>query len=280
MSSLAKRTATTLIGIPAVFCWIYFLPHAHRLASVALVFAASLLGSYEMKGLMEKGLGETSSLPFWVPPLLVVATWVESYFPSYPITDFCLVILALAGFAVEIFHGTRDGFKGSLTRILATAFLLIYPSYLFTFLARVCQFAHSVALLILYFSFVFANDTFAYIFGMWLGGRNKGIVAVSPNKSIAGFIGGHACSILWCVGYCLLFAPWIATWKVVVMGLACSTSANIGDLIESAIKRSVGVKDSGTLIPGRGGVLDSIDSLVATAPVFWMLCEVLLADFV
>ena len=59
------------------------------------------------------------------------------------------------------------------------------------------------------------------------------------------------------------------------MGAVCSTTANIGDLIESVIKRSVGVKDSGNVIPGRGGILDSIDSLLATAPVFWLLCELL-----
>ena len=275
MSSLAKRTATTLIGVPAIFSYIYFLPYLHRFATMLLILGASLIGSYEIAHLLEKGTGCKLALPFWVPSLLVIATWVESFFPQWPITHFSLILLALVGFGIEIFNGIGDNFKGSLSRILGWSFLLVYPNYLFTFLVRISQFEHSVILLILYFSFVCANDIFAFIFGMWLGGSNKGILKVSPNKSVAGFVGGHAMSIIWCVATCLVAARWIPVWKVVLMGAVCSTTANIGDLIESVIKRSVGVKDSGNVIPGRGGILDSIDSLLATAPVFWLLCELL-----
>lgn len=275
MSSLGKRTATTLIGVPLIFSYIYFLPYMHRLATVLLIFGASLIGSHEIAQLLKKGTGYELSLPFWVPALLIGASWVESYVPQWPITHLGVITLALLGFGIEVFKGPKDAFKGSLERMIGWAFILIYPNYLFTFLVRICQFEHSVTMLILYFSFVFANDIFAYIFGMWLGASNKGIMKVSPNKSIAGFIGGHVMSILWCVGTCLVAARWIPVWKVVLMGAICSTSANIGDLIESVIKRSVGVKDSGNVIPGRGGILDSIDSLLATAPVFWVLCELL-----
>lgn len=275
MSSLAKRTATTLIGVPLVFAWIYFLPHCHRLATAVLVFVACLLGSKEMFELIKKHFGVAPTLPYWLPSLLVFAAWGETWMEGFPLTDFALIILAFLGFGREITHGASTQFKESFKRLCATAFLLIYPNYFFTFLVRISQFEHSVFLLILFFSYVFANDIFAYIFGMWLGGSNKGFLKASPNKSVAGFIGGHVSSILWCIGYTLLFASWLPLWKVVVLGVACTFSANIGDLIESVIKRSVGVKDSGSTIPGRGGILDSTDSLLATAPIFWLGCLLL-----
>ncbi len=275
MKSLAKRTATTLIGVPLIFCYIYFLPYMHRLATLILIFVACLIGSHEVFSLFEKGTGCKISLPFWIPSILVVSAWGESYFPDLPVVHFTLIVLAILGFGFEIFSGQEDNFKGSFLRIAGWAFLLLYPNYLLTFLVRICQFEHSVILLILYFSFVFANDIFAYIFGMWLGKSNKGVVKVSPNKSVAGFIGGHAMSIIWCMGTCLVAARWIPLWKIVALGAVCSTTANVGDLIESVIKRSVGVKDSGNVIPGRGGLLDSIDSLLVTAPFFWLLCELL-----
>lgn len=108
-----------------------------------------------------------------------------------------------------------------------------------------------------------------------MGRSNKGIIKVSPNKSLAGFIGGGTLSaVVLAVLYCL-FVPGIkediSIWMAVVLGLATSSAANIGDLIESAFKRSAEVKDSGSLIPGRGGLLDSIDSMLASAPIFWLL---------
>jgi phosphatidate cytidylyltransferase len=127
--------------------------------------------------------------------------------------------------------------------------------------------------LILFFLLVFGNDIFAFIFGMSLGRKNKGIMKVSPNKSLAGFIGGTFSAMVLAVLYCL-FVPGIKEdipiLMAVVLGLATSLAANIGDLIESAFKRSAKVKDSGSLIPGRGGLLDSIDSMLASAPIYWL----------
>jgi len=121
---------------------------------------------------------------------------------------------------------------------------------------------------------IFGNDIFAFIFGMSFGRANKGFVKVSPNKSIAGFVGGTATTILLSVLFCF-FVPGIkeqvSLIQAIILGLATSTAANIGDLIESAFKRSAHMKDSGNLIPGRGGLLDSIDSMLASAPVFWIL---------
>lgn len=277
MSSLSKRVATTLIGVPAVFCIILLMPWAHNAATMVLCVAACIVCSREVTGLEEKHFGTKPDIPFWLPAILPVAAWAEEFLEeAAPIADITLLVLALLSFAREIL---RNEFSQSFSRMLETAFLLLYPNYFLTFLFRINAEENGSLLTLLFFSFVFANDIFAYIFGIAFGKSNKGKLKVSPNKSVAGFVGGHLCAVLWCILVYKIPFPeafsFISIPQIVLMGLLCSFSANIGDLIESAIKRSVGVKDSGSAIPGRGGMLDSMDSLIATAPVFWILAEIL-----
>ena len=128
--------------------------------------------------------------------------------------------------------------------------------------------------LLLFFLLVFGNDVFAFLFGMSLGKTNKGIIKVSPNKSVAGFLGGTLSTIALSVSFCLFYPgvkDLVSIPQALLLGLLTSASANIGDLIESAFKRAAKVKDSGNIIPGRGGLLDSIDSMLASAPVYWLL---------
>lgn len=125
--------------------------------------------------------------------------------------------------------------------------------------------------------FVFAlmtlgNDSLAWFFGMSLGKR-RNIVQVSPNKSLAGFIGGFLGSLA--VGaLCFFLFPKIGGRglpALLVTAGFVGVSTIFGDLVESAMKRSAGVKDSSAVVPGRGGVLDSVDSLLFSAPVFVFL---------
>ena len=114
------------------------------------------------------------------------------------------------------------------------------------------------------------NDSLAWFFGVTLG-RKRGIVAVSPNKSAAGFFGGMGGSVGLAFVARAIFpyamgASWIAT---VGLGLAVGAAVLVGDLFESALKRSAGTKDSGSAVPGRGGFLDSFDSILFAAPVFY-----------
>jgi phosphatidate cytidylyltransferase len=128
---------------------------------------------------------------------------------------------------------------------------------------------------------VMINDAAAWFFGMLFGKKNRGIVAASPNKSAAGFIAGYAAAIGVCVGASFLSpaaftaARFPALLSGVILGLATGFAGTVGDLAESALKRSCGVKDSGALMPGRGGILDSIDSITFAAPVFYLLYNAL-----
>jgi phosphatidate cytidylyltransferase len=124
-------------------------------------------------------------------------------------------------------------------------------------------------LLILFVLLVtWAADTGAYYAGtMW--GRHLLAPAISPKKSYEGLIGGAVLAL----GVSLLAQIWLLPqWSVldaIALGLLLTATGLLGDLCESAIKRSVGVKDSGNLLPGHGGMLDRIDSLLFTAPTFY-----------
>jgi phosphatidate cytidylyltransferase len=97
--------------------------------------------------------------------------------------------------------------------------------------------------------------------------------SISPKKTWEGFAGsGLACMLIGALLLPLLLEGQI--WHGIVLGAAVVSSATLGDLIESMIKRDLGIKDMGRLLPGHGGVLDRLDSLLATAPVVWLALEI------
>jgi len=180
----------------------------------------------------------------------------------------------------EIIRGSRDDFAHSLTRTAMTLLMVAYPNLLTPYVIYMAAFEHASFLLMLFFLLVFSNDVFAYVFGMVFGRGTRGIVRASPNKSLAGFIGGTAMAVAVAIGYAAVFSkhlPPSQWWHMVILGILISASSNIGDLFESALKRSADVKDSGTIVPGRGGILDSIDSVIFSAPVFYYLIYILYA---
>mgnify|MGYP001067158382 CR=1 FL=1 len=276
MSSLAKRVILTFTSVPALFSLIYFFPQQHHLGFAILTVLAVFVGSYEIKGLLFTG-EDKPLVPFWIPMLFPVFQYIELvWFPRRPLFYLVLVIFFSFVFMKEVFNGEKDRFSGTIDRISRSLFLLIYPGFFSIFLIRLLMFEHATFLLLMLFLLVFGNDTFAYIFGMWLGKGNRNIVAVSPNKSMAGFIGGIACTIAISVGWSAAIPAMRDIFTLpesILVGFVIALTSNIGDLIESALKRCAQVKDSGTIIMGRGGLMDSIDSLLMSAPFFLILIQ-------
>ena len=151
------------------------------------------------------------------------------------------------------------------------AFALLYPGLFAGFVTLIIsRFAYSTEAILCFALMVMGNDSLAWLFGVTMG-RKRNLVDVSPNKSLAGFIGGFLGSCAVAMGAKALFPAAIGQpyWVMLAFGLVVGCSVIIGDLFESAIKRSAGVKDSGSLVPGRGGFLDSFDSILFSAPVFY-----------
>ena len=125
-----------------------------------------------------------------------------------------------------------------------------------------------------YFIIIWLNDTFAYLTGRLLG-RNKMFEAVSPNKTWEGSLGG----LLFGLGgaYVLsLFSVDLGTWQWLGLAFITIILGTFGDLFESLLKRRAGIKDSGNIIPGHGGLLDRLDSILISAPIVFLYLYIIM----
>ena len=163
--------------------------------------------------------------------------------------------------------------KSILIKLLFALFTLI-PFYISMLELRSISYdidRYTGAVWLLYvFVLVWATDTGAYFAGRAIGKR-KLAVKVSPGKTIEGFIGGVSLAILVCMLVYLTGYFAISFINFLISSLLAILVSVLGDLTESMFKREAGIKDSGNLIPGHGGILDRIDSLTAAVPVFTAL---------
>jgi phosphatidate cytidylyltransferase len=147
------------------------------------------------------------------------------------------------------------------------AFLLVLPE---THKGAAAM-GEGLGLLLFLFIITGGNDVAQYCWGKTLG-RHKIIPSVSPNKTWEGFIGGVATSALVAV----LIAPYLTPFEglyAAIIGAGLAVAGFLGDVTISAVKRDLGVKDTGTALPGHGGLLDRLDSTVFTAPLMFHICR-------
>jgi phosphatidate cytidylyltransferase len=275
MNSMLKRTLTFFIAVPVIFGIVFLLPHFHFLAFNLIVIAASFLGTYEIAVFFKKNLNPISA---WTHGAMGSVLPVIAYLESANIITvdiFFIVLVVMTGliFVSKVYKGEKHGFEHLLSETAASLFIVVYPGVFLSYLIRISALVHPSFLLILLIALVFGNDAGAYVFGMAFGRNNAGILKVSPNKSIAGFAGGIFSSLLIAGGF-YFFIPDLFrnSWVfALTLALVIGVLTIAGDLFESALKRSANIKDSGTVVPGRGGMLDSADSMILSAPFFYYL---------
>lgn len=170
-----------------------------------------------------------------------------------------------------VLGGETQGFLNAIGTIhwglMLTVYTISHLSYLTMLPLQGNPVAGGVGLLTYLVLLTEINDIAQYIFGKLLG-RHKIIPKVSPGKTVEGLLGG----VLVTVGLAVTLAPWLTPFDpfhALCLGLLLSLAGFIGDVTISALKRDLGLKDSGTLLPGHGGILDRIDSLTYTAPLFF-----------
>lgn len=163
------------------------------------------------------------------------------------------------------------GIDGFVKRASAATLAIVYIAYLGGFLILLARYSHGFHNIMTLVILVGCNDTFAYVFGVLLG-KHKLAPTVSPKKTWEGFIGGL---VFTAIGGALAFRFLLEFDARIgaIVGIMGVITATVGDLIESAIKRDLAIKDMGTLLPGHGGMLDRIDSALLTAPALWCALE-------
>jgi len=192
--------------------------------------------------------------------------WYGAYIIFIPVVMFLLLPLRL------VLKGDTDGITKSMSMLqwtlMLTVFGLSHMAYLLS-LPDIDGFDSGGRGLLLFLVFLTEiNDVMQFTWGKLLG-KNKIIPKVSPNKTWEGFIGGLICTTG--IGFMLAFLTPLSTYQVLFVSFMVALAGFIGDIVMSAIKRDIGVKDTGSTIPGHGGVLDRIDSLAYTAPTFFHL---------
>ena len=148
------------------------------------------------------------------------------------------------------------------------AFGILYVALLFGHFILIRQLPEGIATIFFVLIVTWLSDTGGFVCGLAFG-RHPLAPVLSPKKTIEGFLGGILFSVIGAMIGQLWFASFLSLSQSAILGLLLAVCGTLGDLTESAIKRSVQVKDSGTLIPGHGGVLDRIDSLLLSAPAFY-----------
>ena len=278
MSNTVKRLLTFFIGFPIVVAIVLAKPFYH-IGLQLLALTVSTLGIIEYWNLV------SSKIKFFPKVLYIflgilqpVLAFVFLYLDlPHEILMWVYTFTVIFLMAYECF--TASDFSKSIEKIALGAFGIFYINFLITFVMRLTSFGNQTHIILLFLSFVFMCDSAAWAFGILFGKNNRGFFKASPNKSIAGFVGGIITDIALGALLKLIF-PEILQGKIlsyIIIGFGTAIAAIIGDLLESVIKRSCDAKDSGKVIPGRGGMLDCIDSILIAAPVFFVIYYFLLA---
>lgn len=269
MSNNTLRILTALVGIPAIVLLLY----VGSWPFAILILVIALLSQYETYRLLEAaGLPAYKGVGLGIGALLVIAPLVEE---ALLVAVGALVVgLALLPFLSSSDNGGSS--SAGIAGLPATIFGVIYPTALLGFLVAL-RAARGPAiddraaffLVLTVFLVVWSTDTFAYYVGRAVG-RRPLAPTISPKKTWAGAVGGTVGAVLVAIILKLTvldFLPWVHVLGVAVIG---GVVGQLGDLAESRIKRLVGVKDSGTLLPGHGGMLDRFDAMVLAAPAVYL----------
>lgn len=266
----ATRTAVAAVGIPIATGAMYLggWVLAALLAVCAMLAARELFRMAELKRAFPIGwVGIGGAALLIALSAVAPERGVDTALPNAG-----AVLILLAALTAAIW---QRGVAGEPLLSVAVTFMgAVYPALLaFALFLRhlpgVESALHGTAILLFPVVLTWLSDTFAYFAGR-LWGKRKLIPKVSPGKTVAGALGAVIGTPLAAVGYAL-FLQRFATWRPELMeaalfGVAVSIAAQVGDLAESLLKRDVGVKDSGKLLPGHGGALDRFDSLFFTLP--------------
>lgn len=273
-----KRILTAIVALPILLYTVWSdIPYFF----VALGSIAALLALSEFYNLASKaGCNPSVALGY------IAAVGLFALFVFDSLVWIAALVTALAIFSLAAALSRPEEMNKALISVSATVFGVIYVALLSGFLIGVRMTPDSFTaeptphlaskLLTMFLAMVMMTDTGAYYTGRSIG-RRKLAPRVSPGKTIEGAIGGFITAIITGPVCRLIFFPEIPLSHALALGAAIGIVGQVGDLAESMLKRGSDVKDSGTLLPGHGGMLDRLDSILFCAPLLYYYSRVFIS---
>lgn len=269
MSNLLQRAITGAIFVAVIICAIIFKSWIFH----SVFGLIALVGLNEFYGLFKKS-GNYPHATFGVIfgfliytsgiALLYVPESAQKFLVGF--SFFAFTIIALA----ELYRKKKTPFENIGITLLGI-FYVVLPMLLLNFIIEfnheTFEITHFWTVLTI-FILVWCSDTFAYLVGRKIG-KHKLFERISPKKSWEGFFGGMLFSILG--GITIAYFTEQPYLQYIIYGIIISSFGTIGDLIESMLKRSLGIKDSGNILPGHGGILDRFDAVLFVIPIIYFL---------
>ena len=277
--AFASRVLLIAVAFPVLAALIFLVPHVHHLLFNAVVIGCCVVGALETGALFAaRGVPYARYTAAVLAGTFPLVTWLEvaGLIPTGWAGGWLPVAIAVVLLRAMVLKDGRQ-LAGFLPFVSSSVFIMLYPSFFLSWIVRFSALGNASLAILLFLCLVFGNDMAAYFAGSLFGGSTRLNLAISPGKTAVGFVAGILGTL---VVYAIfrVAAPFLFPSSIAVgigFAILMGVTVILGDLVESGFKRSARVKDSGVIIPGRGGMLDSVDSMILSAPLFYGLMRLL-----
>lgn len=251
---LKERIISAVIGVPIIIAILYT-GGVYWIAFFALL---GIAGLYEFNRIISQEFK-----PVWILNILLLLIIMFSSFDLLIVPALVLFLLLLVIYLVIMFP------KITIVDIALSLFPALYIGFSLNFAILLNNHPHAFLIMLLIFLFTWSSDVGGYVFGRFWG-RHKLAPELSPNKTWEGAIGGILLSIFTAFIFFTIFKNGEQNiFFILLLGILSSSAAQLGDLFMSGVKRRFTIKDTGSLIPGHGGVLDRFDSFLLVLPIVY-----------
>jgi phosphatidate cytidylyltransferase len=284
MNKVLMRVLLLCIFFPFLFFILFIvpalLPHYKYILFNLTTIVFAFFGAGEVTNLVtHKKMPIFNIVPALLGTSLPLVAYLEllKLVPANFLLSWLLIAISLP-FFMALFITRQEQIASVLEKSAASLLTIIYPGIFLAYIIFMTAWPDASLKILFFLCLVFVNDIFAYVLGKLFGKKLN--LIISPNKSLMGFVGGMLGSVATAFIFYLIFPALFRTgpWTLLLFSVLIGFMTILGDLVESALKRSAGVKDSGSIMMGRGGIMDSIDSLLFSAPLFYYLFPLMLQN--
>ena len=280
-----QRMILLTLGASYIIITFNFSWNKHLIVRLSYTFFMLLIGREVHNNLLPPTLRPQSIIMSMIAAIIYPCyILLQSYFPqlfiigTLEITPELPIIMVILGYSIlSLTKKWRD-----ISKLIGLLFIIIYPGLIGSYWLRLAELEFATAHLYAIIGTIYMNDGFAYFSGIFFGKIEKKrrptpLLEVSPKKTIVGYIGGFifGMSVFPIIYYVL---PQFFNHNIVltlIFGVIINLASMLGDLLESALKRIFEVKDTGSIMLGRGGVLDTFDSTIFVSPIYFILYTLL-----